>query len=120
MAEHYYQYHNTKGHRELVSEFSDFSLFRKFLIGEVKGLRDIRAMSEAFKHYRLDGHNIDTAGAVHLLTYDGNRIFPKWNGPDYKGRIVIERNDGTELVFGEVLENVVSFWKRVLRERTLT
>jgi hypothetical protein len=74
-------------------------------------------MSLAFKHYRLGAHGINTAGAVYLLTYSGNKIFSKWDDVNHDGKVVIERNDGEEVAVGDALDNIISFWTQLLLDR---
>jgi hypothetical protein len=117
ITEHYYGYHSTKGDRARVSNFSDLSIFRKYLGDKIVGWNDIYAMSLAFKHYRLGAHGINTAGAVYLLTYSGNKIFSKWDDVNHDGKVVIERNDGEEVAVGDALDNIISFWTQLLLDR---
>lgn len=114
ITEHYYGYHSTKGDKARVSDFSDLSAFRKYLGRKIIGWNDIYAMSLAFKHYRLGAHGINTAGAVYLLTYSGNRIFPKWDDVNHNGKVVIERKDGEEVAVDNALGNIISFWRQLL------
>ena len=121
LADHYYHYHDRRNPHK-VAEFSDLTSFLSQSERETDGgLRDIRSISNAYKHlYLTRGEpEIDSAGRVESITFKESEsrglTNMGWNLESTEElRVVYTRKDGSTHDFLETLQKVVAYWEDVV------
>ena len=123
-ADHYYNF-NKRHDPDKVSGFPSLGSFVEHLVAATDGaFRDIRSISNAYKHLYTDDNgrteafaSVNSSGAiesVELVGHDGlagieESLQEMGDGSGFEGKVVFTRKDGSKCEFLPILDRVVNY-----------
>lgn len=127
MADHYYAF-NARHHPELVSQWPNTAAFVRHVIKETgEAFRDIRSISNAYKHLYEDRKRgrpaqwtVSSGGSLESVLFEGGNRPLQSMEADYgyaerdKFAVVFRRRDGTRGEFLPELQRVIHYWEATL------
>ena len=126
MADQFYKFCN-RNKPMYISEFGKRESFLEYLYSETNGaFRDIRSISNAYKHLYTDSDkgadqhsNVDSTGALEVFDFgEDSRLESISPGLITSNTVILTRKNKSQVNFAEQLKKVVNFWDKFLGSKT--